>query len=132
VVNWVGEVAWKDRFAEMRGLVAGTWPRRAVDPVAGPPDVIVIESFRLRQGKAYVQAGSDFPSIQVQATFQTFVWDWNHTANKPIEIVFQEPYIMSRTQIRAEDDHLLQGSEHMKDSYRHARFYFITKIRVPK
>ena len=142
VVNWVGEMRWDERFQVARALVAGTWPQRAVDPVAGPPDVIVIERFRLRQGKAYVQAGSDFPSIQVQAIIETFVWDWNRKRTLPpkllldgesdglTKVVFQEPNIMSRTQMRDEDNYLLQGSEHIKDAYKHARYYFITKVRI--
>lgn len=137
-VDYVGEMSWDDRFRISRALVAGTWPQRAVDPAAGPPEVVVIEQFRLRQGKAYMQAGSTFPSIQVQAIIETFVWNWNHYHDPGnhfeslhVKLAYQEPICMARVQILPDHHHLIAGSEHMKDAYKHARYYFATKVRQP-
>lgn len=142
-VDYVSEMSWDDRFRISKALIAGTWPQRMTpDPgwvaAARPPEVVVIEQFRLRQGKAYAQAGSTFPSIQVQAIIETFVWDYNHnvkygfmgaTRDEPIEIAYQEPIAMARVQILADHHHLIAGSEHMKDAYKHGRYYFETKVR---
>lgn len=137
-VGYVGEMSWDDRFAISRALIAGMWPQRELGAAARPPEVVIIERFRLRQGRAYQQAGSDFPSIQVQSIIETFVWLHNHnveygymgaTCDKSIEIVMQEPVCMAHVQILPDHHHLVAGSEHMKDAYKHARFYFVTKIR---
>lgn len=132
-VEYVGEMSWDDRFRQSRALVYGMWPPK-IGTAATPPEVVVIEQFRLRQGKAYQQAGSTFPSIYVQAIIETFVWEWNRRfALEEInatQVVTQEPIAMARVQILPDHHYLVTGSEHMKDAYRHGRYYFETKVKV--
>lgn len=133
-VAYVSEMSWDDRFRISKALIMGTWPQRMTpDPgwvaAARPPEVVVIEQFRLRQGKAYAQAGSTFPSIQVQAIIETFVYAYLHKQPDKF-IAYQEPICMARVQILPDHHHLIAGSEHMKDAYKHARYYFETKVRT--
>jgi len=121
VVKEVCEIPWDERFRLIEAFVTGTLPYQG-SPHS--PEFVTVERFRLRAHQAMSQTGSEFPSSQILGIIETFIY-----INPGPEIIYQEPIQMSRVQIRPDDHYLLVGSEHMKDAYRHARFFFITKLR---
>jgi len=117
VVN-VLEIPWESRFATIKALIDGTYS------IAGlqPPDAIVAEAFRLRQSRAYQQAGSDFPSSQVVGIIQAYIYDRYGSLDR---YHTQEPVSMARVKILPEHKDLVAGSEHKKDAYKHARYFHV-------
>jgi len=142
------EMPWESRMEFLETLLDGTYFDQKVPQL---PEAVVIESFRLRQGRALEQAGSDFPSSQVIGSIQAFLWMDKPTTGvlagsngqlthhfeiggpaRPVGLArlhFQEPSTMSHVAIEPEDMPLLAGSPHKQDAYKHARFYYLAHIR---
>ena len=121
-VMQVSEIPWSGRFALIKAFIHGISP--TTNSALPSPDVIVIESFRLRQNRALQLSGSNFPSSQVTGIIQAFAWQLDLLDH----IVFQEPPVMNRVQILPDDLDIVKGSEHKKDAYKHARYYYVTKV----
>lgn len=119
----VEEIPWNQRFSRLTALV-----QNMQEPsIIGLPSqsvAFVIESFRLRQGRAFEQSGSDFPSCQVIGIFEYLLWSRSvlHLLKK------QEPGAMSRVQVLPEHEQHVLGSEHRKDAYKHARYFYVTNL----
>lgn len=90
-----------------------------------PPDIIVIEQFRLRADKAHTQVNSTFPSVQFIGIIDAAVYIYNTDST----IIYQQPAVMARVQIMPEHKDLLHNSEHARDAYKHLRYYWVTNIR---
>lgn len=118
----VREIPWGDRFTVIKAFLDGMFLNQTEPQRTG---VVVVERYRLRQGRAYQQAGSEFPSVQVEAIIQTLLW-----TIKPelLETAFhfQEPVAMARVSILTNHIEMCIGSEHMKDAYKHARYFAVT------
>ena len=113
------EIPWAQRFSMLAAFVLDMSSLLPSTPVA-----FVVESFRLRQGRAFQLSGSDFPSSQVIGAFECLL----HMYNMSHLLTMQEPGVMSRVQILPEHFYDVEGSEHKKDAYKHARYYFVTKV----
>lgn len=91
------------------------------------PQYVVIESFRLRPGRAMEQVGSTFPSVEMIGlieAFQFVVGPMNF-----FEIVYQEPGAIGRTAVLPEHTKYFVGKPHAMDAYKHARYFFVTEVR---
>lgn len=115
------EVAWNDRFQRLHGLILGSEELPA-------PQTLVMEAFRLRQGRAYEQSGSEMPSSQVIGVVEAIWWLHGHPMT---EVTFQEPAAMARVQVLPEHVKWVTGSPHKQDAYRHARYYFLKHLYLP-
>lgn len=115
------EIPWENRFRETMALVSSMYQFPTDKPQ--PQIAIVIENFRLRRGRAVEQSGSDFPSSQVLGAIGAWAYMWDLTD----KIALQEPSVIGRVQILPEHEVHVKGSEHKKDAYKHARYYFITR-----
>ena len=121
------EMSWEARFEITETLISGMYFNARIPRV---PDIVIAESFRLRQGRALEQAGSDFPSSQVIAIIQTYLFMYGEDEKHgPDSLILQEPSIQARVQILTKDLPLVTGSEHKKDAYKHARFYWAAHIK---
>jgi hypothetical protein len=110
------EIAWEDRFYMLEKLIMGRGMYAELKP-----QIIVFENFRLRQGRAFEQSGSDFPSSQVIGIVGAYA---ALMIPNPI-LVSQEPAAMTRVAVREEHLKLITGSLHKIDAYKHARYYTI-------
>lgn len=122
----VREILWDDRFDQLKALLDSMFLHPLLQEPQ-PVGAVVIETFRLRQGRAYEQSGSDFPSTQVIAIVQTLLW-----VRDPFyltRLFYQEPAIIGRVKILDEHVNYVAGSEHKKDAYRHARFFYLAHGR---
>lgn len=146
------EIPWENRLELLEVLIDGTYFDQKVPQ---PPEAIVIENFRLRQGRAFEQSGSDFPSSQLIGAVQAFLWmdkplldqvvhvgRDGHAVRKYLlgpqertriygldRLHFQEPSCMSNVKIEPEHNDWVRGSEHKKDAYKHARFYYLAHVK---
>jgi hypothetical protein len=134
------EIPWESRLEILSALIDGTYFDKKSPQ---PPVAVVIENFRLRQGRALEQSGSDFPSSQVIGAVQAFLWmDLpSHRANGdfllPIDnrpyglerLHFQEPSCMARVLVLPEHAEIVRGSPHKEDAYKHARYFYIVNGR---
>jgi hypothetical protein len=137
------EIPWDARFESLKALIDGTFFNTKQPQ---PPVAVVIETFRLRQARALQQTGSDFPSSQVTGIVQAFLWldkldpfvsKLDYLLDPEItprpygleRLHFQEPIMMKQVAIADADKHWVEGSEHKKDAYRHARYYYLTQVR---
>lgn len=120
------ELLWSERFAQIRALIDDTYLSNRSVP-SGPVTVIV-ENFRLRQGRAFEQSGSDFPSSQVIGIVGSFLFIRGSLS----DMILQEPIVLSRVLVQEEDKEWIIGSPHKLDAYRHARYYFATELYVLK
>jgi hypothetical protein len=117
------EIPWGDRFWHLEALIReGYCP----EGPPHPPEVVVVEQFRLRQGRAYEQSGSDFPSCQVIGIVEAFLFIRQLPNTK---YVLQEPGAMSRVMVSANDIEWVKGSPHKQDAYRHARYFYLLEVR---
>ena len=126
------EIPWESRLGTLEALIDGTFFDKKKPQ---PPEAIVVESFHLRQGRAYEQAGSDFPSSQVIGSIQAFLWlDREMFSCQRLvygleRLYLQEPVIIARVRIDDPDLPVVQGSPHKQDAYKHAKFYFCAHVR---
>jgi len=117
------EILWEDRFPGLKALVACTLVNHINRPLSTL--AVVIESFRLRQGRAQELAGSDFPSLQIIGILQAFMYVVS--PELVAQIVFQEPSCMTRVSILEADRSWVEGSPHKMDAYKHARYYSLMR-----
>lgn len=149
------EIPWEAHPEFLWALINGTLPQQRQPH---PPEVVVVEAFRLRQGRALEQTGSDFPSSQVIGMIQMVLWldrpysigseaffpgpnpkayvvqeaPNSATTVRPVGIsrlAFQQPATISRVQIDPRHLDFVQGSAHKQDAYKHARFFYLAHIR---
>lgn len=118
----VGDVRWDKYHKALHTLLSGKYVHQDV-PLTF--DFVIVEQFRLRHSKAMSQVGQTFPSVKVISAVETFLWLYNR-ANA---LVFQEPSQQARVKILDKHKDLVKGSEHKKDAYRHARYFYVTEIR---
>jgi hypothetical protein len=109
-----GQIVWERRLFDVNALLTGIYSR-----TLPRPDVLVIESFILRPGRAMEQVGSTFPSVQVIGIIEGI----RFTRELKIPMVMQTPSCISRVQILEEHQDRLKGMVHAQDAYRHARYY---------
>lgn len=133
------EIPWENRLPILEALLDGTY----YSQVPQLPEAVVVETFRLRQGRALEQTGSDFPSSQVIGSIQAFLhldklprppgqgflYPNENRAYGLDRLHFQEPVCMSRVEILPGDFSFVSGSEHRKDAYKHARFFYLSQIK---
>lgn len=112
------QIPWSRRIEDFAALLAGT-----SEEGLQQPDVIVFEAFRLRPGRAMEQVGSIFPSVRVIGIVEAL----HYTMDLKCPIVYQEPSILSRTEVLEEHKQHFVGREHAADAYRHARYYHVTR-----
>lgn len=117
-----GEVKWALYHKALHTLLSGMHSPQGV-PLTF--DFVIVEQFRLRYNKAMSQVGQTFPSIHVIGAVETFLW----LHNRADALVFQEPSQHGRVKILDKHKDFVIGSEHKKDAYRHARYFWITQIR---
>ena len=116
------EIPWAHRFGGLQTLLGGTY---TIQGVPLTPEAVVIENFRLRPDKAHSQIGQTFPSSQIIGIVQAFLYAAGY-----LEILeVQEPG--QRTRVKILDNHkeMVSGSQHLKDAYQHARYYWIKHVR---
>lgn len=135
------EMPWESRFELLKTLIDGTFLDQEKPQ---PPEAVVVESFALRSNRAIEQTGSDFPSSQIIGIVEAFLWMETFKAEPrksfdfPREsglqgfnrLHFQQPSVFSRVAIEPEHVVWVEGSEHKKDAYRHARYYYIMNVRA--
>jgi hypothetical protein len=110
------EVRWERRF-ELEKLLFGAEEM----PPDDWPHVVVVESFRLYAHKAKDQINNDFPSVRVIGTLEAFL---NHRQIMN-RLVLQPASVTALVAIEPEHARILGASEHMKDAYKHARYYML-------
>jgi len=120
------EILWSHRFAITKALISGTYYNARVPRL---PDFVVAESFRLRQGKALSQTGSDFPSVQVIAIIQTYLYMYARAENGHELLKLQDPHMRVKVKVMNEDKSWVLGSPHRKDAYQHARLFWAKNIK---
>ncbi len=78
---------------------------------------IVVESFRLYPHKAQQLVGDDFPSVRVIGMVEAACWKANFA-----QLTFQTASQIQRVQVLHD---LPIKSEHVRDAYRHARYFIV-------
>lgn len=118
------DVTWENRYSLMYYLYCGT-PQQG--PLVGPPDIVIVESFRLYAHTAHSQIRSDFPSVRIIGMVEAFLSMLPCCTPGEFEnIVFQPASSIALVAI--EKDHgMLLGSAHMIDAYKHVRYFYITQ-----
>ena len=111
------QIPWSRRKEDLWALFTATFEEEL--PV---PQYVVVESFRLRPGRAMEQVGSTFPSVEVIGLIEAF----HFLAKSNFILSYQEPAMISRVQVLGEHASLLLGKVHSADAYRHARLFYIT------
>lgn len=111
------QIPWERRHADFWALLGDLNYHRVP-----APQLVVIENFRLRPGRAMEQVGSTFPSVNVIGLIEAY----RHVSPFEFDIVFQEPAIIGRVQILPVHQSLFVGKQHAADAYRHARYYAVT------
>lgn len=107
------QIPWETRKSDLLALLRGSSQPQ--------PDYIVMESFRLRPGRAMEQVGSTFPSVEIIGLVEGFVY----ALGLNIPIYYQEPAVISRVQILPEHEEFLKGKVHASDAYKHVRYYLV-------
>ena len=118
------QIPWEKRISFFVALFSGTFANAKDEPQL--PEIVVIEAFRLRPGRAMEQVGSDFPSVRVIGIVETLIYCCQPC--KPL-LVFQEPGVIGRVEILPEHIDQLSGLIHAADAYRHVRYYHLTTGR---
>lgn len=120
----VAQIPWEKRVSFFIALFNGTFANNKGESQL--PEIVVIESFRLRPGRAMEQVGSEFPSVRVIGIVEAL------TAlclpERPL-LVFQEPGVIGRVGILPKHEEQLRGLVHAGDAYRHVRYYHLTTGR---
>ena len=98
-------VPWSDRFALHRSL---RW-------LPTKPTAIVIEAFKLFPHAAQNQIGQEFPSVRVIGIVETYAYQLGLLSR----LVFQPSSVRGRVQIK----HDVMANDHVRDAYRHLRYY---------
>lgn len=110
-----GVITWPSRFTVVKFVLE-----------AQRPDFIVVESFRLYPHKSQDQIGADFPSAQMIGIIYAYAHD-----TVGIEgIRLQPASVMSSVRVLDQDKRMVGASPHVKDAYRHLRYYVI--VNLPK
>lgn len=118
-VVYIDQIPWQNRVTFFKALFAGTLTDVNGKPLL--PEVVVIEAFRLRPGRAMEQVGSVFPSVRIIGIVEALI----SFMTPPPLLVFQEPIDMSRVSILPEHEELLKGFIHVQAAYKHARYYHV-------
>lgn len=86
--------------------------------------VIVLERFKLfgREATMKAQINSEFPSVRIIGIIEAFA----HMYGLLDKIHFQEPNDRKSAQIPKEHWAAIGPSDHVKDAYRHARYFTLT------
>ena len=116
------EVKWALYHKAFHSLLSGMHSPQGV-PLTF--DFVIVENFRLRFDKALTQVGQTFPSVKVISAVETFLWLYNRAPS----LVFQEPSQHGKVKILDKHKEFVSGSEHKKDAYRHARYFWVTQVR---
>lgn len=119
----VWQIPWEQRLSFFQALFYGTFADKSGKPQL--PEVVVIEAFRLRPGRAMEQVGSEFPSVRVIGIVEAFV---SLCYPQPL-LVFQAPSVISRVEILPQHSAQLSTFIHAQDAYRHVRYYHLTTSR---
>ena len=110
-----GVIEWPNRFKVVKFVLE-----------AQRPDFIVVESFRLYPHKAQSQIGADFPSAQMIG----FISAYAHDTVGIEGIRLQPANVMSSVRVLDQHKRMVGASPHVKDAYRHLRYYII--VGLPK
>lgn len=118
------QIPWENRLSFFRALLCGTFAHDNGEPLL--PEVIVIEKFHLRPGRALEQIGSDFPSVRIIGIVEAFA-----SLCLPVQplLIFQDPSVIGRVEILPQHAEQLKGLIHAQDAYRHVRYYHLTTRR---
>lgn len=116
------EIRWRDRFEKTKKIVY-EYAYNMVD-THSRACAIIIEDFKLRKDKAIEQAGDDMPSSQVIGIIEAYadLYGSLHLIKK------QMPSVTSRVAILDRHVQLLGSSEHMKDAYKHIRYFIVSQL----
>lgn len=107
------EIVWDRRF--------DLWPLIVHPETDHLPTTAVMESFFLYPHEFHHQVGKDFPSVRVIGIVDLCC----HLASPQIPIVFQTAAQVKNVKLL----HDLPASEHIRDAYRHIRYYVVTRPR---
>lgn len=118
----VAQIPWEKRLVSLQALFYGTF---ANSDKLLLPEVVVVEAFRLRPGRAMEQVGSEFPSVRIIGIVETLV---SLCCPQPL-LVYQEPGVIGRVEILEQHKTELEGLIHAGDAYRHVRYYHLTTRR---
>jgi hypothetical protein len=116
----VWQIPWEQRTSFFMALFNGTFATDNGKPLL--PEIVVIEAFRLRPGRAMEQVGSIFPSVRIIGIIEAFI---EISLPKPL-MVFQEPSVIGRVEVLPEHKEALSGLIHATAAYMHARYYHLT------
>ncbi len=110
------EIKWGDRLGQtLDDLKRGAHT---------PWKAVIIEDFKLYPSKAKAQSRSGMPSSLMIGAIQAFCYVLD--LSPP---VLQSPSIKARSLILPEHRELLGTSAHVKDAYKHLRYWFMTEYR---
>lgn len=114
------EITWDERFRILPILANKSYGQRPGGPFA--LDVIVVESFHLYNHEFKHQVGSEFPSVRVIGIIEAGCWNYDllHLLH------FIPPSSKKYVKVLNEDVAKC-GSEHIKDAYQLARYWYATK-----
>jgi len=115
----VWQIPWEDRLSFFPALLHGTFTNQGKPQL---PEVVVIESFHLRPGRAMEQVGSVFPSVRIIGIVEAFA---SLCTPEPL-LVLQDPSVIGRVEILQQHSAMLSTLIHAQDAYRHARYYCLT------
>ncbi len=85
---------------------------------------VIVEDFKLYPSKAKAQSRSGMPSSQMIGIIQALCY----VVGAPTPVL-QSPSIKARSLILPEHKELLGTSAHVKDAYKHLRYWFMTEYR---
>lgn len=113
----IREIAWDNRFSilPLLGSLSLDGPL--------PIDAIVVESFHLYNHEFKHQVGSEFPSVRIIGIIEAACWQYNLLDR--LHLV--QPHVKKYVKI-VNPEVAACGSEHMKDAYQLARYWYITKV----
>ena len=113
-VTLAREVTWNNRF----------WFREYLFDCRDVIEKIIIERFKLfpKRETMLAQINSEFPSVRIIGIVEAYA-DIYGLLDK---IVYQEPNDRKSVHTPIEHQQALGASDHVKDAYRHLRYYLLT------
>ena len=117
------ETSYATTFKAFHDLLHGMYvlPDKGIPLV---PEIVICENFRLMPHKALTQIGKVFPSARLIGALEYIMW--SQGLEGPVLL---EPSVKARVKILPEHSQIVSGSEHKKDAYQLARYYYVTKLR---
>ena len=104
------QVAWEDRFTVIRNTLLDQ---------KYPPEMVVVEDFRLYPHAAVHLINNSFPAVRVIGIIEAYCYE------AMIAVDFQTPSMRKSTIVPDEDRAAVRSLKHSLDAYLHLRYWVL-------